>query len=79
MWVHDSLDIVYRSELIVKKKFHIWMWEYFKIDFNRQKAIPESFSPPFLFWSGGGGGGVEGTKINIKISNSLLMNLTTHA
>jgi hypothetical protein len=56
MWVHDSLDIVYRSELIVKKKFHIWMWEYFKIDFNRRKAIPESFSPPFfiLEWWGWG-------------------------
>ena len=49
------------------------MWEYFKIDFSRRKAISESFSPPFLFWSGGGGGGAEGTKRNIKISNSLLM------
>jgi hypothetical protein len=50
MWVHDSLDIVYRSELIVKKKFHIWMWEYFKIDFNRRKAIPESFFNPFFYF-----------------------------
>jgi hypothetical protein len=69
MWVHDSLDIVYRSELImkntykkkeliVKKKFHIWMWEYFKIDFNRRKAIPESFSPP-LFYFGVVGVGEE--------------------
>ena len=59
MWVHDSLDIVYRSELIVEKKFYIWMWEYFKFDFNRQKAIPESFPPLFYF-------GVVGVREELK-------------